>query len=386
MKPNDQFSLLKRQAFLADYSSLSLLYQPIMGADAFLVYHFLLASYEQGLSNQPFSRILNHLDLGMNRLEQALDVLTALDLLDVYNKQEVFLLELKAPLAEVAFMGKPLLKQLLRKKIGDFAMATGQQSPDSSWQKVSKKFSDVFSEIGQVKELVPAHKGFDWDAFRNLMRRDKLAFQDEAEDVIALTHLADSLGLSWLELYQLAKETAVQNQISLGRLQSRLQQGGESGQLSRQEEAILAEAKSKSSLEFLRLLKASRKAGLLDAERSCLASLAKEGHLDEVINVAVLYTFNKIDSANLNTKYLVKLVNEFSYKGIHSAKAAILFLRENRQATRTRTQARTKTSSTSNVPEWSKQEVKTEQTIEGQAQLADLYRQFEEMENKGGGQ
>ncbi|HEL2057693.1 TPA: replication initiation/membrane attachment protein [Streptococcus suis] len=386
MKPNDQFSLLKRQAFLADYSSLSLLYQPIMGADAFLVYHFLLASYEQGLSNQPFSRILNHLDLGMNRLEQALDVLTALDLLDVYNKQEVFLLELKAPLAEVAFMSKPLLKQLLRKKIGDFAMATGQQSPDSSWQKVSKKFSDVFSEIGQVKEFVPARKGFDWDAFRNLMRRDKLAFQDEAEDVIALTHLADSLGLSWLELYQLAKETAVQHQISLGRLQSRLQQGGESGQLSRQEEAILAEAKSKSSLEFLRLLKASRKAGLLDAERSCLASLAKEGHLDEVINVAVLYTFNKIDSANLNTKYLVKLVNEFSYKGIHSAKAAILFLRENRQATRTRTQARTKTSSTSNVPEWSKQEVKTEQTIEGQAQLADLYRQFEEMENKGGGQ
>lgn len=117
------------------------------------------------------------------------------------------------------------------------------------------------------------------------------------------------------------------------------------------------------------------------AERKCLTDLANIGLLDEVINILVLYTFNKIDSANLNEKYAMKLGNDFSYKGIGSAEAAVLYLRELKTG-----QAVTKPSQPqkSNVPDWSKEEVQQEQTQEGQAKLAALYRELEEMENKGG--
>lgn len=117
------------------------------------------------------------------------------------------------------------------------------------------------------------------------------------------------------------------------------------------------------------------------AERKCLTDLANLGLLDEVINVLLLYTFNKVDSANLNEKYAMKLGNDFSYKGLASAEAAVLYLRELKAGQATRVSKPQKT----NIPEWSKEEVQQEQTQEGQAKLAALYRELEEMETKGGG-
>lgn len=54
--------------------------------------------------------------------------------------------------------------------------------------------------------------------------------------------------------------------------------------------------------------------------------------MDEVINVIVLYTFNKVDSANLNEKYALKLGNDFSYKEIRSAEAVEALREGNRKS------------------------------------------------------
>ena len=124
---------------------------------------------------------------------------------------------------------------------------------------------------------------------------------------------------------------------------------------------------------------------MTQSERKCLTDLAQIGLLDEVINVLVLYTFNKVDSANLNEKYALKLGNDFSYKGIGNAEAAVLYLRELKAGNNKKASAQNKQVSATNVPDWSKEEVKQEQTREGQAQLAALYRELEEMETQGGG-
>ena len=322
------------------------------------------------------------MDFGMNRLEKALDVLTAMELLQLYRADELTGIAVKAPLTVKNFLAKPLYKNLLAKKIGEASVDSLLVHIPKQEQNISKNFSQVFTMDGQVPLVFESNRDFDWSAFKALMAKDKLYFQDETEDIIALSYIAEQAGWTWLETYRQAKITAIGHTISTRRLQqSRQSLPKEKNDLTGQERAIVREAKSKSSLVFLSILKDQLKATITMAERKCLTDLANIGLLDEVINILVLYTFNKIDSANLNEKYAMKLGNDFSYKGIGSAEAAVLYLRELKTG-----QAVTKPSQPqkSNVPDWSKEEVQQEQTQEGQAKLAALYRELEEMENKGG--
>ena len=382
MKPNDLISYIKTNAFIPDVVSLSQCYQPIIGFDALALYYYFYSFSDQGQGRFKWTSILNHMDFGMNRLEKALDVLTAMELLQLYRADELTGIAVKAPLTVKNFLAKPLYKNLLAKKIGEASVDSLLVHIPKQEQNISKNFSQVFTMDGQVPLVFESNRDFDWSAFKALMAKDKLYFQDETEDIIALSYIAEQAGWTWLETYRQAKITAIGHTISTKRLQqSRQSLPKEKNDLTGQERAIVREAKSKSSLVFLSILKDQLKATITMAERKCLTDLANMGLLDEVINILVLYTFNKIDSANLNEKYAIKLGNDFSYKGIGSAEAAVLYLRELKSG-----QAVTKPSQPqkSNVPDWSKEEVQQEQTQEGQAKLAALYRELEEMENKGG--
>ncbi|WP_313168436.1 replication initiation/membrane attachment protein [Streptococcus parasuis] len=382
MKPNDLFTYIKKNAFIPDVVSLSQCYQPIIGFDALALYYYFYSFSDQGQGRFKWTSILNHMDFGMKRLEKALDVLTAMELLQLYRADELTGIAVKAPLTVKNFLAKPLYKNLLAKKIGEASVDSLLVHIPKQEQNISKNFSQVFTMDGQVPLVFESNRDFDWSAFKALMAKDKLYFQDETEDIIALSYIAEQAGWTWLETYRQAKITAIGHTISTKRLQqSRQSLPKEKNDLTGQERAIVREAKSKSSLVFLSILKDQRKATITMAERKCLTDLANIGLLDEVINILVLYTFNKIDSANLNEKYAMKLGNDFSYKGIGSAEAAVLYLRELKTG-----QAVTKPSQPqkSNVPDWSKEEVQQEHTQEGQAKLAALYRELEEMENKGG--
>lgn len=382
MKPNDLFAYIKTSPFTPDIISLSQCYQPIIGFDALALYYYLYSFSDQGQGRYKWASILNHMDLGMNRLEKALDVLTAMGLLELYRADDLTGLALQAPLTVKSFLTKPLYKNLLARKIGESSMENLLVHQPSQEQNISKTFSQVFTMDGQVLVSFEPNRDFDWSAFKALMAKDKLLFQDEAEDIIGLSYIAEQAGWTWLETYRQAKATAIGQTISTKRLQqSRQSLPTESANLTAQEQAIVREAKAKSSSDLLTVIKKQRKAVPTDTEKKCLKDLANLGLLDEVINVLVLYTFNKVDSANLNEKYAMKLGNDFSYKGIGSAEAAVLYLRDLKTG-----QAVTKPSQPqkTNVPEWSKEEVQQEQTQEGQAKLAALYRELEEMENKGG--
>ena len=49
---------------------------------------------------------------------------------------------------------------------------------------------------------------------------------------------------------------------------------------------------------------------MTQSERQAISDLAQLGLLDEVINVILLLTFNKVASANLNEKYALKVGND----------------------------------------------------------------------------
>lgn len=382
MKPNDLFTYIKTSPFTPDIISLSQCYQPIISFDALALYYYLYSFSDQGQGRYKWATILNHMDFGMKRLEQALDLLSAMELLQVYRADELTGLVLLPPLTVKQFLGKPLYKQLLAQRIGEASVEGLQGSRPPREKNVSKTFSQVFTLTGQIEGRFEPKHDFDWSAFKALMAKDKLLFQDEAEDIIALSHIAEQAGWTWLETYRQAKATAIGQTISTKRLQqSRQARPLASGNLTPQEEAIVREAKSKSSNDYLQFIKDRLKAVVTAAEKKCLKDLANLGLLDEVINVLVLYTFNKVDSANLNEKYAMKLGNDFSYKGIGSAEAAVLYLRDLKTG-----QAVTKPSQPqkTNVPEWSKEEVVMDTSPEAQARMEALRKRMLENESKGG--
>ena len=87
-----------------------------------------------------------------------------------------------------------------------------------------------------------------------------------------------------------------------------------SSDFSPKEATIIKEAKSKTALQFLAEIKQTRKGTITQTERELLQQMAGLGLLDEVINIILLLTFNKVDSANINEKYAMKVANDYAYQ------------------------------------------------------------------------
>ncbi|MGT2910401.1 hypothetical protein ACVR1I_01655 [Streptococcus cameli] len=378
MIPNNTFSYHKIPRFVPDSHSLIQCYQPIIGLPAFALYHYLVANEDGGAGRYRFSQILNHLNFGQTVLEQALDVLSALQLLEIFENESHYTLVLKAPLSQEDFLQERLYRSLLSKKIGEHAVEQMQASHPVKGDSVSKRFSQVFQMDGQPDEKKKANTSFDSSAFQHMMARHQLRFTDEESDLIGLYHLAESEQMDWLSLYQLAKETAVGHQISPKRMKERLQvsSGATSpAEFSKAEQALIRESKSLTPLDFLTAIKTNKRASVMASERACLNELAHLGLLNEVINVIVLYTFNKVDSANLNEKYAMKLGNDFSYHQIRTAEAAILHLKIERKPQAGQKKAET-SHKESNIPSWSNPDYKDTTTAEDLVELEKIQREI----------
>ena len=214
------------------------------------------------------------------------------------------------------------------------------------------------------------------------MARENLRFENEKEDLLVLFAISEQQNWTWYETYLLAKETAVGHVISTKRMKQKLNQKPTESGFSNAEQTIIREAKSKSAMQFLAEIKKTKHATITRGERQCLQELANLGLLDEVINVILLLTFNKVDSANLNEKYALKVANDFSYQEVTSAEEAVLRIRErNQQPSKKANQTAT---SKSNVPDWSNPDYKNETSVEKQAELEEQKRKLLAKLDQGG--
>ena len=96
MKPIDRFSYLKNNRVSQDTSSLVQCYLPIIGQEALSLYLYTINFWDNGRKEYLFSSILNHLNFGMDRLIKSLKILSAFNLLTLYQKGDVYQLALHA--------------------------------------------------------------------------------------------------------------------------------------------------------------------------------------------------------------------------------------------------------------------------------------------------
>ena len=388
MKPNDRFSFLKNNRVSQDPTTLVQCYLPIIGQDALSLYLYTLAFWDDGQKEHLFAAILNHLNFGMDRLLKAFKILAAFNLVTLYQKGDGYELAIHPTLSSSDFLRHTVYRTLLEKKIGEPAVSDLRQE-QAGGEPLTVPLSQAFPEIEELAshDETPVKadfkNDFDLEHFRQLMARDGLRFQDEQSDVIELFKIADEKKWTWFETYQLAKGTAASQVISVKRMREKLAQKPVSSDFSPQEATIIREAKSKTALEFLAGIKQTRNAGIIQAERDLLKQMADLGLLDEVINVVILLTFNKVDSANLNEKYAMKVANDYSYNKIRSAEEAVLRIREKNQKGQTQKSAKTAPVKT-NVPKWSNPEYKNETSEETRLELERKKKEMLARLEKGG--
>ena len=371
MKPNDRFSFLKNNRVSQDTSSLVQCYLPIIGQEALSLYLYAITFWDGGQKEHLFSHILNHLNFGMPTLLQSFKVLSALDLLTLYQKGEVYELQLHSPLSSQEFLSHSVYSRLLEKKIGDTAVSAMKQAP-SEGEEFSVSLSQVFPTL--TEKVTPSESksklknDFDLEHFQQLMARDGLRFENEQADVLELFAIADEKKWTWFETYQLAKATAVAQVISVKRMREKIAQKPATSDFSPKEMTIIKEAKTKTPLQFLAEIKQTRKGNITQSERELLHQMASLGLLDEVINIVLLLTFNKVNSANVNEKYAMKVANDYAYRKIRTAEEAVLRIREHQQ--KGQEGQKSKTSSTkTNVPKWSNPEYKNQTSEETRLEL-----------------
>lgn len=388
MKPNDRFSFLKNNRVSQDPTSLVQCYLPIIGQDALSLYLYTLTFWDNGQKEHLFAAILNHLNFGMDRLLKAFKILSAFNLLTLYQKGDVYEIAIYPTLSSSDFLRHTVYRTLLEKKIGEPAVSDLRQE-QACGDPLTVSLSQAFPEIEDMTshDEMPVRDNFtndfDLEHFRQLMARDGLRFQDEQSDVLELFKIADEKKWTWFETYQLAKGTAVSQVISVKRMREKLAQKPVSSDFSPQEATIIREAKSKTALEFLAGIKQTRNAGIIQAERDLLKQMADLGLLDEVINVVLLLTFNKVDSANLNEKYAMKVANDYAYNKIRSAEEAVLRIREKNQKGQAQKSAKTDPVKT-NVPKWSNPEYKNETSEETRLELERKKKEMLARLEKGG--
>ena len=388
MKPNDRFSFLKNNRVSQDPTSLVQCYLPIIGQDALSLYLYTLAFWDNGQKEHLFAAILNHLNFGMERLLKAFKILSAFNLVTLYQKGDVYELAIHPTLSSSDFLRHTVYRTLLEKKIGDSAVSDLYEV-QADGEALTVPLSQVFPEIEDLAshDETPVKadfkNDFDLEHFRQLMARDGLRFQDEQTDVLELFKIADEKKWTWFETYQLAKATAVSQVISVKRMREKSAQKSVSSDFSPQEATIIREAKSKTALQFLAGIKQTRNAGIIQAERDLLKQMADLGLLDEVINIVILLTFNKVDSANLNEKYAMKVANDYSYNKIRSAEEAVLRIREKNQKGQEQKSAKP-SQAKSNVPKWSNPEYKNETSKETRLELERKKKEMLDRLGKGG--
>ena len=388
MKPNDRFSFLKNNRVSQDPTTLVQCYLPIIGQDALSLYLYTLAFWDDGQKEHLFASILNHLNFGMDRLLKAFKILAAFNLVTLYQNGDGYKLVIHPTLSQSDFLRHTVYRTLLEKRIGDTAVSDLRQEA-ADGEALTVSLSQAFPEIEELAshDETPVKadfkNDFDLEHFRQLMARDNLRFQDEQSDVLELFKIADEKKWTWFETYQLAKGTAVSQVISVKRMREKLAQKSVSSDFSPQEATIIREAKSKTALEFLAGIKQTRNAGIIQAEHDLLKQMADLGLLDEVINVVLLLTFNKVDSANLNEKYAMKVANDYAYNKIRSAEEAVLRIREKNQKGQAQKSAKTAPVKT-NVPKWSNPEYKNETSEETRLELERKKKEMLARLEKGG--
>ncbi|MFD2728501.1 replication initiation and membrane attachment family protein [Enterococcus camelliae] len=211
IQPNSLYQAFKASRLSDDGTdALTILYQPIIGADAVALYFSLTNDAIKGSSDE-FTHLdlLNQLNFGMNRFLEARYHLEGMGLLSTYRNEtlefgHVYGYELIEPLSPNRFFADSTYTFLLKSMVGERrfqVLAKRYTAPQFNWSsytEISKRFSEVY-----------AFQPLDYQ--RNQVELEQLAHQFATNEPQSQLQIEGTLDWSFLVFHAQKKQIAAAN-------------------------------------------------------------------------------------------------------------------------------------------------------------------------------
>lgn len=150
----DAFKVYKKYRGDVSNYSLTNLYLPLIGVDAFSMYH-LLTSLDNG--EYVFNKLMDHLNINSaSFLDETINKLEGIGLLEVYKNKNGYIFLLNEPLSFCDFMNNHILVEFLKGKIGLTEFNKLKVEVDlSGYKDVTKGFDEVYERTNaDIKNII----------------------------------------------------------------------------------------------------------------------------------------------------------------------------------------------------------------------------------------
>ena len=182
----DKFKLITYQNIDIDERNVvTLLYQPLIGCGAYALYNTLWSLIDRSRLKSPeylHTKIFDLLNLTPDKFIEARKILEAIALLEVYQNEDAFLYELKAPVSAEEFIKDGVLGALLYSKIGKtefddvsslFRISNVEKN---GYKNITTNFDEIFEALPQSvetddeyisrsKSKIQINSNFDFEVF-----------------------------------------------------------------------------------------------------------------------------------------------------------------------------------------------------------------------------
>ncbi|WP_025724544.1 DnaD domain protein [Acholeplasma granularum] len=168
MKPKHTFSIITQSGLSSDeWKVLGLLYQPLIGSDAFSLYHtFYHLLNQRNYQSEVFTNqfLMDLLNIKIDQLTEATQKLEAINLLNTFKQNEHTVYQLKSPLTPRGFIQDTVLGQFLLTEMGKnmYNQLTNifkvEKVDLTGYTEVTKNFDDVFN-------FIDGHHFYDSDVY-----------------------------------------------------------------------------------------------------------------------------------------------------------------------------------------------------------------------------
>lgn len=327
-----------------DHKVLSLLYRPLIGTVAFSLYQLIFAyGYQKNVTEIEDTMLLNLLVVTQQELEKATNILQAHALLDVFEKEDTQLYQLKKPMTAKQFLTDTIFGITLEHKVGKKTLSMIVEQfkvlqPSIGFSRKEVLFEDVF-DINQVKRLSIHEPLFENGGVHHPFVKSSFPYEAWVDQLPSVYQKPTLLKQSMRQLienlvyiYQFQVEDL--NTIIASLHPSQITKK-EAIQLAakryfEKHQVLTIDEKNDGSEDYYAMVsplviiqkyaKSETQASALDT----VASLTQRHHIDMgVMNVLLMFVLKRKDGVLPHLHYLEKILNDWLSKGVLTSQDAI---------------------------------------------------------------
>lgn len=406
VKPKDYFKISSSfELSNENMKVLTLLYQPIIGNDAFALFHtFYSYSSIKDRYESMHSKLLLTQNISLPNFYDARLKLEAIGLLEVFlevnNNEKIFYYDLKQPLTCNDFYNDDVLSVIFLNHVGEiefkqvFEELNQTISTNKNGENITKKFLDIFQfnptnlkdsvdildqnktmENNEKKLLINVSKSnFDWKLLRQLLNTnivDSLNDQDR-QTIITYHELYGMDELTIKYFIELSidpvsnvfdnlffKKIVNKNYLSpfsssAIKVQNDNLKENSAATFSKGEISVINSSKNLSPVDFLVSIKEQKGGFVTNSELQMVERLVQLAVLPKsVINILIHFILVIQDNKNLNKNYLEIIANDWSQSNIKTPEQAVLKVKNYEIAPKTKKASkRNKTLKKEKLPDW----------------------------------